>query len=295
MKLASFIRPDGTASFGVVIGEGDDCQLADLAPAAGGRHPTLRAFLADPAWRELAARVVDNVNGPRLPLASVRLLPVIPDPDKIFCVGINFASHVREAGREMPKWPMIFTRFAQSQIGHGADIIRPRVSEKLDYEGELAIIIGQRSRHVDAAEAATRIAGYSCYNDASIRDWQRHSQQFTPGKNFPGTGAFGPWMVTADEMPDLTGRRLETRLNGEVVQQTTLDDMIFDPADLVAYCSQFAQLEPGDVIIAGTTGGVGAYRQPPLWMKPGDTVEVSIDGIGTLRNGIADEAADAKI
>lgn len=228
-------------------------------------------------------------------MASVRLLPVIPDPEKIFCVGINLASHMRETGREMPEWPMIFTRFAQSQIGHDADIIRPGISEMLDHEGELAIIIGQRSRHVDAAEAVARIGGHSCYNDASIRDRQRHSQQFTPGKTFSGTGAFGPWIMTTDGLSDLTGRRLETRLNGEVVQQTTLDDMIFSPADLGACCSQFARLEPGDVIIAGTTGGVDAYHQPPLWMTPGDTVKASIDGIGALRNGVTDEPADAKV
>lgn len=295
MRLASFARADGTSGFGAVIDVAEGQRLVDLARLSEGRYPTLRALLADEGGLDFARRAAGDATAPTLPLEAVRLLPVIPDPDKIFCVGVNYASHVRETGREMPGKPMIFTRFAQSQIGHGADIILPHVSEQLDYEGELAIVIGRRSRYVGVEEAASRIAGYSCYNDASIRDWQRHSQQFTPGKTFPGTGAFGPWMVTTDEWTDLPSRRLQTRLNGQVVQEATLDDLIFGAAELVSYCSYFALLEPGDVIVTGTTGGVGAFRKPPLWMKPGDIVEVAIDGIGILRNGVAKEADDARI
>jgi 2-keto-4-pentenoate hydratase/2-oxohepta-3-ene-1,7-dioic acid hydratase in catechol pathway len=169
------------------------------------------------------------------------------------------------------------------------DIVRPRVSTQLDFEGELALIIGKPGRYIPRERAFEHIAGYSCYNDASVRDWQAHTHQFTPGKNFPNTGSFGPWMVTRDELPDLAERKILTRLNGEIVQQATLGQMIFDIPALVEYCSSFSRLEPGDVIITGTPGGVGVKRTPQLWMKPGDQVEVEVEGIGVLRNGIAAE------
>ncbi len=218
-----------------------------------------------------------------------RRVPVVPDPDKILCVGINYMTHVKETGREIPTKPMFFTRFADSQTAHNASIIRPAASHKLDFEGELAVVIGRRARYVKAADAFEYVAGYSCYNDGSVRDWQRHTIQFTPGKNFPSTGGFGPWLVTADEVGDPSQLSLVTRLNGEVVQQAPLNDLIFDIASLIEYCSTFTVLRPGDVIITGTTGGVGAFREPPLWMKPGDIVEVEISKIGVLKNTIVDE------
>jgi 2-keto-4-pentenoate hydratase/2-oxohepta-3-ene-1,7-dioic acid hydratase in catechol pathway len=185
--------------------------------------------------------------------------------------------------------PTIFTRFANSQTGHLANIVRPRVSHELDFEGELAIIIGKAGRYISKADAWGHVAGYACYNDGSVRDFQRHTHQFTPGKNFPDTGSFGPWMMTPDELGELGPLRIQTRVNGQVVQDATFEQMIFDIPRIIEYCSSFTKLEPGDVIATGTPGGVGAKRTPPLWLKPGDTVEVEIDRLGTLRNGIADE------
>lgn len=282
MKLISFTH-GGREAFGVVVGD----RIVDLAPHRDAVGASLREALARGALPRIAAIAADSQ--PSLAVADVEFLPVIPDPAKILCVGINYASHVRETGREMPRYPMFFTRFADSQVAHGKPIVRPRASEKLDFEGELAVVIGKTARHVAAADALGYVAGYACYNDGSVRDWQKHTIQFTPGKNFPQTGAFGPWLVTSDEIPDPSQLTLTTRLNGEVVQQARTDDLIFSVGDVIAYCSTFTELRPGDVIITGTTGGVGAFRNPPLWMRAGDVVEVEISGIGVLRNGIQDE------
>jgi len=282
MRLISFTH-GGREAFGVVVGD----RIVDLAPHRDAVGASLREALARGALPRIAAIAADSQ--PSLAVADVEFLPVIPDPAKILCVGINYASHVRETGREMPRYPMFFTRFADSQVAHGKPIVRPRASEKLDFEGELAVVIGKTARHVAAADALGYVAGYACYNDGSVRDWQKHTIQFTPGKNFPQTGAFGPWLVTSDEIPDPSQLMLTTRLNGEVVQQARTDDLIFSVGDVIAYCSTFTELRPGDVIITGTTGGVGAFRNPPLWMRAGDVVEVEISGIGVLRNGIQDE------
>jgi 2-keto-4-pentenoate hydratase/2-oxohepta-3-ene-1,7-dioic acid hydratase in catechol pathway len=282
MKLVSFSH-QGTASYGVVVGGG----VIDVAPIAAEAGATLREALergSIGAIREWASSQELDVA-----LEDITFLPAIPDPRKIFCVGINYRTHVEEAGREIPARPMIFTRFADSQAAHLQPIIRPQVSEKLDFEGELAVVIGKTARHVKAADALKHVAGYSCYNDGSVRDWQKHTIQFTPGKNFPSTGGFGPWLVTTDEIPDPSRLTLTTRLNGAVVQHATTDDLIFDMGTLIEYLSTFTTLYPGDVIITGTTGGVGAFRQPPLWMKPGDVVEVEISSIGILRNTVVDE------
>ncbi len=263
------------ASWGVVDGD----QVIDL----GATAPSLRAALPSLAGLAVPA------SGKRHALADVTFLPPIPDPDKIICIGLNYLTHILEGGREPPKQPTIFTRWANSQVGHGQPIVRPKVSDTLDFEGELAVVIGQRCRHVAEADYAGVIAGYSCYNDGSVRDWQRHSSQFGPGKNFPSTGGFGPYLVTPDEAGDVTKASLVTRLNGEEMQRATIDDLVFTIPKLIAYCSAFTELVPGDVIITGTTGGVGAYRTPPLWMKPGDTVEVEITKVGLLRNSVAQE------
>lgn len=282
MKLASFIV-HGRTTYGVV--EGD--QLIDLESVKSTFGADLKQAIAANRLGELTPAVLAPL--PRVPLADVTFLPVIANPGKVLCIGINYATHVRETGRDMPTYPMIFTRFADSQVAHLQPIIRPKVSHKLDFEGELAVVIGKTARHVNAADALDYVAGYACYNDGSVRDWQKHTLQFVPGKNFPQTGGFGPWMVTHDEINDPQELELTTRLNGEVMQHTHTSDMIFDVRQLIEYCSTFTELAPGDVIVSGTTGGVGAFREPPVWMKPGDTVEVEITGIGRLRNSIADE------
>jgi 2-keto-4-pentenoate hydratase/2-oxohepta-3-ene-1,7-dioic acid hydratase in catechol pathway len=223
-------------------------------------------------------------------LDAIAFAPVIPDPGKIICVGLNYRDHVAETGRTVTEKPALFARFPTSQVGHLRPIIRPRVSEQFDYEGELAVVIGRPGRHIGRADALAHVAGYACYNEGSIRDWQRHTSQFLAGKTFDCSGAFGPWLVTSDEIPDPGKLTLQTRLNGEIVQNTTTDLMIGDVPDLIVYCSTIMTLMPGDVIVTGTPGGVGLKRTPPLFMKPGDTVEVEISGIGVLCNPVAAEA-----
>ena len=282
MKFASF-KIGNTASWGLV--QGDD--IADLGALLAERYPDLKSAISAGALGE-AAEAASKAK--RHALKDILFLPVIPNPDKILCIGLNYEMHRKETGRSEVENPTVFGRFANSQTGHLTNIIRPRVSTDLDFEGELAVVIGKAGRHIKPADAWDHVAGYACYNEGSVRDFQRHTHQFTPGKNFPATGAFGPWMVTRDEIEDLGSLRLQTRLNGQVVQDTTIDQMIFDIPRQIEYCSSFTRLEPGDVIATGTPGGVGSRRNPPLWMKPGDTVEVEIERIGLLRNGIADEA-----
>lgn len=282
MKLASF-TVEGRHTYGIV--EGD--QVADLESMKNTLGADLKQALALGRLGSMSNEQMSSL--PRLALADVTLLPVIPNPGKVLCIGINYATHVRETGRDMPVYPMIFTRFADSQTAHLQPIVRPTVSHKLDFEGELAIIIGKTARHIRKADALDYVAGYACYNDGSVRDWQKHTLQFVPGKNFPSTGGFGPWLVTRDEISDPQNLELTTRLNGEVMQHTSTGDMIFDVGALIEYCSTFTELAPGDVIVSGTTGGVGAFREPPVWMQPGDVVEVEISRIGTLRNTIVDE------
>jgi 2-keto-4-pentenoate hydratase/2-oxohepta-3-ene-1,7-dioic acid hydratase in catechol pathway len=281
MKLASFSLLN-RATWGIV----EEPYALDLGAVFGQSYPDLKSWLARGSADELAAA---HTSAPRYGLDEIAWLPVIPNPGKIFCVGLNYEKHRKETGRAVVEHPTIFTRFAYSQTGHLSEIIRPRVSTSLDFEGELAIVIGKAGRYIPKDRAFEHIAGYACYNDGSVRDWQYHTHQFTPGKNFPATGSFGPWMVTPDEFPDLAARGIMTRLNGETVQEAKLGEMIFDLPTLLEYCSSFSPLVPGDVIVTGTPGGVGAKRTPPLWMKPGDVVEVEIEGIGVLRNGIADE------
>ncbi|WP_316230483.1 fumarylacetoacetate hydrolase family protein [Bradyrhizobium sp. SZCCHNR1051] len=282
MRFASFTI-DNASTWGLVEGT----EIADLGAILRDRFPDLKSAIAADALKEAAAAAS---GARRYPLSAISFLPVIPNPDKILCIGLNYETHRKETGRSEVENPTVFGRFANSQTGHLTDIIRPRVSTDLDFEGELAIVIGKPGRYIPRSEAWQHVAGYACYNEGSVRDFQRHTHQFTPGKNFPATGAFGPWLVTPDEIDDLGPLRLQTRLNGEVVQDATISQMIFDIPRQIEYCSSFTRLEPGDVIATGTPGGVGSRRTPPLWMKPGDIVEVEIDKIGLLRNGIADEA-----
>jgi 2-keto-4-pentenoate hydratase/2-oxohepta-3-ene-1,7-dioic acid hydratase in catechol pathway len=281
MKLLSFKHQDRT-SYGVLRGT----RVIDIA-AMPDAAPTLKAALERGQLAAIARWAQDQEGG--IALADVAFLPPVADPAKILCVGINYLTHVQETGREVPKFPMIFTRFADTQTGHEQPLVRPLASAKLDFEGELAVVIGRRARHVKAADAYGYVAGYACYNDGSVRDWQKHSIQFIPGKNFPQTGGFGPCLVTADEVGDPSQLELVTRLNGEIVQHARTDDLIFSIPALIEYCSTFTELQPGDIIVTGTTGGVGAFRQPPLWMKHGDVVEVEISRVGLLRNTVADE------
>lgn len=278
MKLCSF-RHNGTASYGLVTDPG----IVDL-----GRRfdePTLREFIAGGQARASAL-----VNEPAdFRFDDVKYDPVITNPDKIWCVGLNYHDHIKETGREETSNPVMFARFSGSQVGHNEPLIKPVESEKFDYEGEMAVIIGQECRRVSEADALSVVAGYACYNDGSIRDWQRHTHQFLPGKTFAGTGGFGPWMVTTDEIPDPSKLTLETRLNGEVMQHATTDLLIASVPRLIAYCSTILPLLPGDVIVSGTPGGVGAKRNPPVFMKDGDLCEIEISGIGVLRNPVRDE------
>ncbi|QDM17374.1 fumarylacetoacetate hydrolase family protein [Tardiphaga sp. vice352] len=281
MRLASF-KIGSNSTWGLI--EGDDA--LDIGSVVKDRYPDLKSAIAADALAAVADAARD---AKRYPTAAIHWLPVIPNPDKILCIGLNYETHRKETGRSEVENPTVFGRFANSQTGHLADIIRPKLSTHLDYEGELAIIIGKPGRHITRADAWSHIAGYACYNEGSVRDFQRHTHQFTPGKNFPETGAFGPWMMTPDELGDVKPLRLQTRINGQIVQDATIDQMIFDIPRQIEYCSSFTRLEPGDVIVTGTPGGVGAKRTPPLWLKPGDIVEVEIDRLGVLRNGVADE------
>ncbi|WPK03187.1 fumarylacetoacetate hydrolase family protein [Pseudomonas putida] len=278
MKIASFLY-DGRSSYGVVSGD----TVSDAGAVLGQCYSDLRSVLeSSDGLAELAALR----DAPVLSVEQVQWLPVIPNPDKVLCVGLNYLKHIVETGREVPKHPTLFTRFASAQVGHDQPLIQPKASTAFDFEGELAIVIGKAGRHISKENALQHIAGYSLFNDGSIRDWQRHTLQFTAGKNFVGSGSFGPWLVTKEEITDINSLVLETRLNGEVVQREGLDDLLFKIPELIEYISTFTELLPGDVIATGTPGGVGAFRTPPLWMKPGDVVEVEVEGIGTLKNTV---------
>jgi 2-keto-4-pentenoate hydratase/2-oxohepta-3-ene-1,7-dioic acid hydratase in catechol pathway len=281
MRLISFVH-EGQPACGVL----EDNQIL-VDPSS--RHADLKAVLESNALREFAEACASS--GKRVPLDQVTLLPVIANPGKILCVGHNYEEHRQETGRAKTSHPSLFVRFADTLIGHEAPIVRPPVSTSLDFEGELAVVIGRGGFRVPAEQALDLVAGYSCFNDGSVRDWQWHTQQFTPGKNFPSTGAFGPALVTPDEVGALDDLTIQTRLNGDVVQSSTLGHMIFPVAEIIAYVSTFTRLSPGDVIATGTPGGVGAKRQPPVWLKPGDVVEIDIAGVGLLRNGVTDATA----
>ena len=261
--------------------------MVDAVPRLDGRYPSLRAALAAGALGEVR-RATEGASADH-GLDEITWLPPIPHPEKILCVGVNYVAHREETGRTESEFATLFTRFANTQVGHDQPLVRPRVSTELDYEAELAVIIGKPAHHVRREDALSYVAGYSCYQDATLRDWQRHTTQFTPGKNFIGTGGFGPWMVTADEIPDPSRLTLVGRLNKTEMQRATTDLLIFDIPALIAYITTFTELVPGDVISTGTPGGVGSKRQPPVWLKPGDVFEVEISGIGVLRNTVVDE------
>ena len=251
---------------------------------------TLQALVASgqAALRE-AGRVL--AQSPEIDPSAVRFLPPLGAPSKIVCIGLNYADHTSEVGQQAPSYPTVFARFASSLVGHDEPIVRPRVSTDLDYEGEFVAVIGRGGRDIAKARALDHVIGYSVFNDASIRDYQMRTPQWTVGKNFDATGAFGPYFVTADELPPgATGLSIQTRLNGQIVQQASTADMMFDVATQVSLLSEAFTWEPGDIIVTGTPAGVGMGRKPPLWMKPGDVCEVEVEGIGLLRNPIAEAA-----
>ncbi len=276
MRYISFLRPNGEASFGRL----DTDTVYDLGTEA---VPTLAEALGADALTSLSEHG-------KYALSDITLLPVIPAPSKILCVGLNYATHVAETGRDQKEHPAIFTRWADTLVADGAPMVKPSVTTRFDYEGELAVVIGKGGRNIARADAMNHVAGYSIFNDGSARDWQRHNIQFTPGKNFPNTGGFGPALVTPDEVDDLANQRVQTRLNGQLVQDQPISDLIWDIPFVIEYISAFTPLSPGDVIATGTPGGVGDKRTPPLYMNAGDIIEISIGVIGTLRNPIIDEA-----
>ena len=280
MRIVSFSH-QGEAGYGVVLGQG----VAPLAPRLAGAPETLRHALA---WYGLAGLLAAAEGAePSLPLASLTLLPVVWNPDKVLCVGINYAAHAAETGRETATVPSVFARLPRTLVGDGQPLVRPANSTLFDYEGELAVIIGTGGRMIPRERALDHVAGYCCFNDASVRDFQRHS--VTAGKNFDATGGLGPWMVTADAVADPQRLDLTTWVNGQAVQQASTEAMIHDVASIIAYCSSFTTLEPGDIIATGTPEGVGSRQTPPIWLEPGDTVEVEIRGIGALRNPVVAE------
>lgn len=279
MKLVSFLRPDGSASYGT----SDGAMVFDAGAALGGTFPDLKAVLRAGAVARLAGV------GAALPRGQVTLLPPVPNPDKILCIGLNYLPHILESGRPHPTHPSIFTRYPESLVGHGQPLVRPRASREFDYEGELAVVIGKAGRHIPEDRAAEHVLGYSIVNEGSVRDYQNHTTQFWPGKSFERSGSMGPWIVTADEVDDITAQHLTTRVNGNVEQHTPISDLAIGIAGIIAYASTVITLQPGDVIATGTPGGVGRYRKPQLFLEPGMSVEVEITGIGTLSNGIVDE------
>jgi 2-keto-4-pentenoate hydratase/2-oxohepta-3-ene-1,7-dioic acid hydratase in catechol pathway len=283
MKLLSY-RHAGREAFGAVVGDG----VVDLSRLRDGVS-TLRDYIACGGYLQAA----EHVKG--LPIVAkldeIEYLPVIPQPEKIVCAVRNYMDHHNEAlasglQRELSDFPPIFLRVWRTQVGHGQPVVRPRVSETLDWEGELAVVIGEGGRDIADADAWKHIAGYSIYNDVSVREWQFHAKQIAAGKNFESTGPFGPWMVTADEIEPGRKLKLETRLNGEVVQCSDTGHLIFPIPRLISYASTMFTLSPGDVIVTGTPAGVGFGRKPPQYMKPGDTIEVEIEAIGVLRNPV---------
>ncbi len=279
MRLASF-RWQGREGFGIVAGD----TIRDIS----GLARDLREALGLWGIEGIAQRA--GHAGTAIALDQVEWLPPITNPGKILCIGLNYYEHAKEAKMEVPQHPSIFVRFPESQVGHLSPVVRPRASAKFDYEAELAVVIGKAGRHIREADAAAHIAGYSCFAENSVRDWQTHSRQATPGKNFEHSGAFGPWLVTPDEAGPVEAMEVIGRLNGQVMQRDRAANMIFSVPATLAYLSTFVTLAPGDVIVTGTPAGVGFTRQPPVWLRPGDRFEVEITGVGTLVNPVIDES-----
>jgi acylpyruvate hydrolase len=286
MKLTTYLR-NGAPRLAVVEGN-DLIDLNDAQPQVPG---DLRAALKAGVDLPAAARAAAGAQAKRQPLAGATLAPLVPEPGKIVCLGLNYYDHAKEGGREKPDYPWFFFRAASSLVAHGQPGLAPTVSTKFDYEAELAVVIGRKvPRHTRQQDALQYVFGYSCFNDMSVRDYQKRTPQWTIGKNFDGTGGFGPVLVTADELPPgAAGLRIQARLNGQVMQDANTSDMIFSVAETIALLADVLTLEPGDVLVMGTPAGVGQARNPPVWMKAGDTIEIDIERIGTLANPIVNE------
>lgn len=284
MKLLSF-EVDGRESFGCL----DYHAICDLGAVLGGRFGGLRQVIAADAV-EACRKAMEAA--PRLGLCDIRFLPPIPDPDKILCIGVNYRDRNEEYkdGSEPPKYPSLFMRTRGSLVGHREPLVRPRESEKFDYEGEIVLVIGKAGRRIPEPQADSHIFGLTLMNDGSVRDWLRHGKfNVTQGKNFERSGSMGPWVATADECPPFTDLKLETRVNGEVRQQGWTSDLLFSFARILSYISTFAELKPGDLIATGTPTGAGGRFDPPKWLKLGDVVEIESPAIGTLSNSVIDE------
>jgi 2-keto-4-pentenoate hydratase/2-oxohepta-3-ene-1,7-dioic acid hydratase in catechol pathway len=280
MKLTSYIA-DGKECYGVVTGDG----VITMNDRFGGHAASLREAIAGgllPRIQEAASQSQADRK-----LSDIKFLPVIPNPEKILCVGINYKSHAAEHGTEAPKLPNIFTKFINTLEAHEGELLRPKVSTSFDFEGELALVIGKGGRHIKAADALKHVAGYTCYCDGSVRDFTKYS--LVASKNFPRSSPLGPWLVTADEILDPTKLTLVTRLNGKEMQRSGTDMLIHSIPAIIEFCSVFTPLSPGDIIATGTPDGIGAKQNPPVWMKAGDVLEIEISSIGTLRNKIVDE------
>ncbi len=287
MRLEAFEHM-GTARLGLLDGD----SVIDLAEAAPDLPRDLAGLIRAGASSFAAAAQVVRTARPssRHKLAGLRFLPPIQNPGKIICLGLNYADHAKEGGHAKPEYPSFFMRCATSLVAHGEPMIRPQASIQLDYEAELVAVVGRTARHVAKDNALDYIAGYSCFNDGSVRDYQRKTTQWTIGKNFDKTGGFGPWFVTADELPPgAAGLAIQSRLNGQVMQSANTRDMLVPVAETVALLTECLTLEPGDLLVMGTPAGVGHARKPPVWMKDGDTIEIEIEKIGVLSNPIRDE------
>ena len=294
MRWLSFYRssPDASsgptytqASFGYVVQTQDGAEgVVDVGMRS--EYATLREAIAAQALERLVAQCGDQAD---VALDGLHFAPTITDPKKILCVGLNYKAHQEETGRGGEGVPTVFVRFAAAQMGHGEPMVRPRESASLDFEGEIALIIGRGGRRIARKDAMEHVVGFGIYNDGSVREYQRQTSQFTPGKNFANTGGFGPWMMTKEAIGELSQMEITTRLNGEVMQNATADLLVHGFDELIAFCSTFIELEPGDVIVTGTPGGVGAARKPPVFMDQGDVIEVDVKPIGTLRNPVVND------
>lgn len=288
MQFTTYLR-NGEARLALVDGK----DLVDLNDAQPKVPASLRAALAAGVDLQAAGQAALKDKARRVPMASVQLAPIVPEPGKTVCLGLNYFDHAKEGGRDKPDYPWFFFRAGSSFVAHGQPGVVPSVSSKFDYEAELAVVIGRKvPRHTKEADALQYVFGYSCFNDMSVRDYQKRTPQWTIGKNFDGTGGFGPVVVTADELPPgAVGLRIQSRLNGQVMQDANTSDMIFSVAETIALLADVLTLEPGDVIVMGTPAGVGQARTPPVWMKAGDTIEIDIERVGVLSNPIVAEKA----
>ncbi|WP_120006570.1 fumarylacetoacetate hydrolase family protein [Nesterenkonia muleiensis] len=280
MRYASYRNSAGQSTWGAE----DRGTLYDLGPSG----LNIAASLKDAIVGGLLSGIGPVSQAPSQPVDGTEFLTVLENPGKIICIGVNYRAHKEETGRPDVAYPTVFSRFSDTLWPHGAEAPLPAESEKYDYEGELALVIGTRAWKVSAQSAFDHVAGYAPFNDLSARDWQRHTGQWIPGKNFPSSGPFGPYYTPAEDIEDVTSLTLETRVNGEVRQHADISDLLFDIPALIEYVSTFTPLEPGDVIVTGTPGGVGLFMDPPTFLAPGDLVEVEITGLGTLTNRISD-------